>query len=324
MVSVINTFSMTIQNIEDVMDRIMSLNRNLTEDSLRTLLSASGWDKEDIVEGLRLFKMRSPLAHSFANTPAPAPAFGPEAKPQQNYSFNIKKQEEEKPEEIPNVVLSSPVPVKKEEEIKVIVGSGIKDPLLTDEDLSDDEPKKSTSAKIFSIILVLVLVILALVYFFPSYFLNTFNKVFVKNNTREVITYTQTVSTSSADEFINSSSSLAVLLQEVSNLRDEFNTFKAQNQSSKTIVKYISQRGPTGKAGRGVSSVSATSTGFVINYTDNTSIIIPYSTTTIINILNSNSVCFRDVTSSSTQATTDVCLDRNTVSKIIASSTSVR
>lgn len=33
---------MTIQNIDDVMDRIMSLNRNLNEDSLKVLLSASG------------------------------------------------------------------------------------------------------------------------------------------------------------------------------------------------------------------------------------------------------------------------------------------
>jgi len=47
---------MTIQNIEDVMTRIMSLNRHLTEQSLTTLLSASGWDKEDIEEGVRVFR----------------------------------------------------------------------------------------------------------------------------------------------------------------------------------------------------------------------------------------------------------------------------
>ena len=48
---------MTIQNIQDVMDRIISLNRNLTEETLRNLLSASGWDKEDVMEGLKIFKM---------------------------------------------------------------------------------------------------------------------------------------------------------------------------------------------------------------------------------------------------------------------------
>ena len=50
---------MTIQNIDDVMDRIMSLNKSLSEDSLKTLLSASGWDREDIMEGLRIFRARN-------------------------------------------------------------------------------------------------------------------------------------------------------------------------------------------------------------------------------------------------------------------------
>ncbi len=47
---------MTIQNIEDVMERILNLNKNLTEESLRTLLAASGWDKEDVMEGIHIFR----------------------------------------------------------------------------------------------------------------------------------------------------------------------------------------------------------------------------------------------------------------------------
>jgi len=65
---------MTIPNIEDVIIRIMSLNRHLTEQSLTTLLSASGWDKEDIKEGVRVFRnsktnVNSPInsSNNFSN-----------------------------------------------------------------------------------------------------------------------------------------------------------------------------------------------------------------------------------------------------------------
>lgn len=320
---------MTIQNIEDVMDRIMSLNRNLTEDSLRTLLSASGWDKDDIVEGLRLFKLRASSAHSFSNTPAPAPAYGPDVKPEDNYSFNIKKPEESK---IETPIIPIPPVFQKDDNLKVVTSTDkeeIKTEILPaptiEKELDEDKPKKSTAAKIFSLILILILILLALAYFFPSSFGNFVNKIFIRNNNQvQIVAPSQNINASSSVDSTNSSSSLANLLQEVSNLRDELNSYKAQTQPSKTIVKYISQRGPVGKAGRGVSSVSATSTGFVINYTDDTSVIIPFSTTTIISILNSNSVCFRDVSSTSTQISADICLDRNVVSKLIASSTNSR
>ena len=322
---------MTIQNIEDVMDRIMSLNRNLTEYSLRTLLSASGWDKDDIVEGLRIFKLRAVSSHSFSSTPLVAPAYGPEVNHEDNYSFNIKK--EEKPAPTPPPIV--PAPKVEDNSIKVITSSLPEEPKkvepeipVIDKDI-EDNPKKSTAAKIFSVILILILTALTIAYFFPATFGNFMNAIFVKNNKPQVappITNVVQATSSidnprSTDNTIASSTSLATLLQEISNLRNELNSYKAASQSSKTIVKYISQRGPTGKAGRGIGSISATSTGFVINYTDDTSIIIPYSTSTIINILNSNSVCFRDVTSSSTQVAADVCLDRNAVSKLIASST---
>ena len=323
---------MTIQNIEDVMDRIMSLNRNLTEDSLRTLLSASGWDKDDIVEGLRIFKLRAVSSHSFSSAPLAAPAYGGEVKPEDNYSFNIKKEEKPVPSPEPP---APPAPKVEDNSIKVITSSLPEEPKKVEPEIPnidkdiEDSPKKSTAAKIFSVILILILTALTIAYFFPATFGNFVNQIFVKNNkpqvaapiTNVVQATSSIVNPQSTDNTINSSTSLVSLLQEISNLRNELNTYKAANQSSKTIVKYISQRGPTGKAGRGIGSISATSTGFVINYTDDTSIIIPYSTSTIINILNSNSVCFRDVTSSSTQIAADVCLDRNAVSKLIASST---
>ncbi|MDQ5957287.1 MAG: hypothetical protein QG614_262 [Patescibacteria group bacterium] len=47
---------MTIETIKDVLGRILVINKNLTEDSLKTLLDASGWDADDIREGLRIFR----------------------------------------------------------------------------------------------------------------------------------------------------------------------------------------------------------------------------------------------------------------------------
>ena len=312
---------MTIQNIEDVMDRIMSLNRNLTEESLRTLLSASGWDKEDIIEGLRLFKQRAGSAHSFSSAPAPAPAFGPEVKPQDDYAFNLKKEEPKKETPPIKIALVEENNVPEKAVLKTEV------PPLP---IEEEKPKKSLPAKIFSLVLVFILIIVTLAYFFPSSFGNVIDKIFVKNN--NTVTQTQDIAQatssivggSSTSTMLNSTTSLETLIQEVSNLRNELNNYKQANKSSQTIVKYISQRGSTGTAGRGIASVSATSTGFVINYTDNTSTIIPYSTTTIISILNSNSVCFRDMTSTSDGATNDICINRDIASRLIASSTATR
>jgi hypothetical protein len=47
---------MTIDTIKNVLMRIMTINQNLTEQSLHTLLIASGWDEQDIREGLGIFK----------------------------------------------------------------------------------------------------------------------------------------------------------------------------------------------------------------------------------------------------------------------------
>ena len=46
---------MTIETIKDVLARILTINKNLTTESLRTLLDASGWDSNDIKEGMRIY-----------------------------------------------------------------------------------------------------------------------------------------------------------------------------------------------------------------------------------------------------------------------------
>ena len=46
---------MTIETIKDVLSRILTINKNLTTESLRTLLDASGWDSNDIKEGMRIY-----------------------------------------------------------------------------------------------------------------------------------------------------------------------------------------------------------------------------------------------------------------------------
>ena len=47
---------MTIETIKDVLGRILTINKNLNEESLKTLLDASGWDANDIKEGLRMYR----------------------------------------------------------------------------------------------------------------------------------------------------------------------------------------------------------------------------------------------------------------------------
>jgi hypothetical protein len=67
---------MTIDTIKDVLGRIISINKNLTEDSLRNLLVASGWDNNDIEEGLKVYRnygVKAPSTASSAPIATPAP-----------------------------------------------------------------------------------------------------------------------------------------------------------------------------------------------------------------------------------------------------------
>lgn len=50
---------MTTDTIKEVLSKIMSINRNLTSESLHNLLVASSWDKQDIEEGVRIFEYYS-------------------------------------------------------------------------------------------------------------------------------------------------------------------------------------------------------------------------------------------------------------------------
>ena len=47
---------MPIKTVEEVIIRIIAINRDLNEESLNSLLIASGWEKTDIDNGLRVFR----------------------------------------------------------------------------------------------------------------------------------------------------------------------------------------------------------------------------------------------------------------------------
>lgn len=47
---------MPIKTVEEVIIRIIAINRDLNEESLNSLLIASGWEKADIDNGLRVFR----------------------------------------------------------------------------------------------------------------------------------------------------------------------------------------------------------------------------------------------------------------------------
>lgn len=381
---------MTIQNIEDVMDRIMTLNRNLNEESLKTLLSASGWDKEDIMEGLRIFKLSNKNTVTAIPAPAtkvvfvdreipvPAPAKIEEENILNNeYSFNIKKKEDpiyneddlvindKKSESVEDVIDNNDVNLSSDSFIQNTEDKNIKNVNINKEQKIDEnitekyisqntftEKKNISISKMISLILLAILLLLALAYLFiPKFTLFIDQGLFGKKNNTNINLPSKNINNISnsnnnvnimpidtnldnlnnLDKNINANTSstsaesiektepnikLEDLTREIEKLKIELASYKQNTPSTQTIIKYISQKGATGAAGKGIAAISATSTGFVINYTDKTSVTIPYSTTTILNILNSQGVCFRDQ-NATTSSSTDICLDKAAVLRLI-------
>ena len=401
---------MTIQNIDDVMDRIMSLNRNLSEDSLKTLLSASGWDREDISEGVRIFRSRDKNNVLATPTESYIRKDNKDENKESNmidinndspqnddfyksniYNFNLNRNSKEEKEHIDKNLLE-----KEEEESKksildlneknddsykpiVLNYSGNmstdknseesiinkintnnnnlennsylkinKNSANQSSEIKNEKKHHSISKLFFYIILILILLITGAYLLSQNFkksvnqkldlaYLNTMNKIATIFNKKEFPYTNNEVNVSNVENEApgNSSSpnmmaptssstnvgngSLNDLENQILELKNELENYKNSGSQSQTIVKYISQVGPTGKAGsngRGISFISATDTGFIINYTDGTNILVPYSTTTVVNIINSNSVCFRDA-SSIVPSSTDICLDKNIVSEIL-------
>lgn len=382
---------MTIQNIEDVMERIMSLNRNLNEESLKTLLSASGWDREDILEGLRIFRATN------KSTVAVSPIVSREVTPEeieQNlskeavtedivqekpYSFNLKRKDEEEAskaeiKQVPdNASTKSPMVAvdisltgkekvleKAEEtaaEVESFMNGGEDAPtvaIVTTE--STEKTNKKKSGRRGGIILLLLLLLLLLgvaatYLFLPSFaawvneklsfgprqnmVIQDINRVptpQVQNpstdtNSPEIPNGTLVIPTQDGNQthqvvpvHVAGVSDVQVreLMQEIEKLKSDLNSYKNSIPEAKTqtIVRYVSQKGPAGAAGRGILSVGATTTGFVVNYTDNSNEIVPYSTSTLLDVLNSQQVCFRDM-NATTSSSTDACLDKNTVLNLL-------
>lgn len=391
---------MTIQNIEDVMDRIMSLNRNLNEESLKTLLSASGWDREDISEGLRIFRLTNknsvtstPIVVSKSvnldtrDTDTRPQVANPEPPIHNTYTFNLKKTDPSS--EVKNISVTSSQDVKLESAVESKEGSvSISSPSVDTSkdtkaqteskvvgvDISNNEflNKKETGVGVeetldndkknhlLGKILFYLILLLILGAFLAYLFIPPFTSFISKNILgRQASLSTQSVNTLSTNQTskqqsqqtlgstvplptktdqnmvdtnnINNIATNSNIYLDINDIRKELQALKAEvasyknaytgsnNVQTQTIVKYISQkgaRGATGTAGRGIVGVSATTSGFIINYTDGTRDVVPYSTTTIVNILNSKSVCFRDQNASTTSAS-DVCLDRNAVLNLI-------
>lgn len=383
---------MTIQNIEDVMERIMSLNRNLNEESLKTLLSASGWDREDILEGLRIF--RATNKSTVAATPIISKSVDqeqidnniPEPKPQPEviqedilqekpYTFNLKKKEEDAPVVALNVSLPGKGRVleKAEETAAGVVNfmnSGETSPtatlptvVATEKTEKTTEKKSGSPIGIILLLLAFLLLAVAGAYLYLPAFTKWVNKTFsiqpkqgvviqdvsrnqvnqnpnIPNQPADpninpnpnytiptpIINVVPTTSTSSTGEVYQtipiattvSDAQVRELMAEIEKLKSDLNRYKNSipEVTTQTIVRYVSQKGATGATGRGIASVTATTTGFIINYTDLTSEIVPYSTSTLLDVLNSQRICFRDM-NATTSSSTDACLDKNTVLNLL-------
>ncbi len=394
---------MTIQNIDDVMDRIMSLNRNLTEDSLKVLLSASGWDREDISEGLRIFRNKS--KNGVIATPIPNKVFeldpnkieeniqvpnkninldnslnnkvpDPKTNLQANkdnydilyqnkqslgnnpYTFNLQNNQNNN-QEVQHEDIVSPAVQSNKTEFKgnvnpyilrtdsknTLNNQSVSTPVLN----KDTEPKNNSNistnkshrlAKVIFYILLLIILGFLFLYFFHPKFKNIINQNFNSNNVSNIESLNPKQDLSKIESNQNNQPIQTVginvnstqndinqLKNDLASLRGEFNSFKNSDQGqSKTIVKYISQRGP---AGRGILTASATSTGFIITYTDGSKQIIPFSTSTQMNSLNVEEICFRN-TATSTETTYlsgtntssslnsfDICLNKSQVLNIL-------
>lgn len=401
---------MTIQNIDDVMDRIMSLNRNLTVDSLKTLLSASGWDKEDISEGVRIFKSRdknSVLATPIESYVNKNDIEGNKASnfvdidndnvknddfyKSNIYNFNLNKNQEQKEEqtlkkeeeqnEKPVLNLDEKndnsykfnvlnykgnTSLNKESEENTINKINTNNNILENNiylkpninetsqttTIRDKKKHYSISKLFFFIFFIFILLIIIAYLLLPNFrkitnkkldlvYENTIHKIGIIFNKKDIpyennfvtipnsqnLIYgiyensstTSSTTSSSSPTFNVNDLNLKDLESQILELKNELENYKNNGSQSQTIIKYISQIGPTGRtgdSGRGISFVSATNTGFIINYTDGSNNIIPYSTTTIVNIINSNSLCFRDA-SSSTPSSTDLCIDKSVMTDIL-------
>ena len=376
---------MTIQNIEDVMDRIMNLNKNLTEESLHTLLSASGWDKEDIMEGLHIFRSTrgnvtpaNPIQNETKINkidfePAPRYSINTEEKivekniptpipqPVEDYTLNLKTKSQDVVDnnintDSLNILNSNDVKDDYSIESKKEINNNLNSPISSSttaentdikdysidshiyksnvndstsynkENLNTNHKSINISKIIFMILLLILLGLVAGFLWSKNLFNNLNNDTSLNTKTynTQIVDTNQNVnnnlnSTSTVSSNLQDKSQFDNLVNEVEKLKAELLDYKSSAKpTTQTIVKYISQKGKTGASGRGIASIVATSSGFIINYTDNTSNVVPYSTTTILNMLETQAICFKDNNSTTTgYLINDICLDKNKVTNLL-------
>lgn len=422
---------MTIQNIDDVMDRIMSLNRNLNEDSLKVLLSASGWDREDISEGLRIFRSKS--KSGVVATPISAKVFDydpnqvknddnlsnsnnnitnnqstvldnsiPVPKPNQDetnktlsnnnpYTFNLKngidnnnsnnlqnnnvvEQEDIVSDSISNqhdnqknintnpyIIGNKGRGIEVNNNISKSIPNHITEEITPEQNNKKNENQNYTKtlnqnihshnshrgAKIIFYILLLIVLGFIALYLFNSNFQDILNnKLGTKTklndnlatqnipnqNSNSQDNIPQNINTNNnpnQETILKNQSDINSLRNDLNNLQQQFANFKNTGAESKTIVKYISQRGPAGPSGRGILKAEATSTGFILTYTDGYQQIIPFATNTKLNNLNVEEICFRNIATTTEMTyiiatntnqllnSFDICLDKSQILNIL-------
>jgi hypothetical protein len=187
------------------------------------------------------------------------------------------------------------------------------------------ENQNSSSKSIIVITLILILLTLAGAYFYLD-LMQKQNKANIENieNTKIKDNSAPKISTNSNSPDISNPSGSEVLFlqQQVSFAQKEISDLKSQVQkllnssSTNGNAKYITLKG---RSGRGILNVTATSTGFIINYTDNTKSLVPFSTTTILNIINAQSLCLNNSSSSNNQNNLNTnCLDQESLLRLLS------
>jgi len=197
----------------------------------------------------------------------------------------------------------------------------------------EKENSNIKSVIVISLTLILILIILIGAYFYLDSMQNSkrpsVENVKINTNSVSNISVPTPSAISVSDKAANNLNSnptpdILLLQQQVSSAQKEILDLKDRVQklsnSSSTNgngnPKYITLKG---RSGRGISNVAATSTGFIINYTDNTKSLIPFSTTTILNIINAQSLCLNNSSSSNNQNNLNTnCLDQESLLKLLS------
>ena len=323
---------MTIQNIREVMMRIMSLNHNLNKESLLTLLSASGWDKEDIETGLSIFSENK--KDLFASPIKNGPSFF-DAKPQNNLinKIDINRIDEIDKDGFIEDENKTPPNTKNTENLNIehnntTLNANI---LNNQSDITNIKITKTPTPTfqkeqsvnllriIFFITTISIIMVGLYILLSNEMVRKSFWGLLEKQQDSQSNQTLNNTATHLPENTKQNISELGLLKQDI--LLNKKQITELENKITKLEkdknvgqIKYIS--GSKGATGVGISKIYSNPNGFVFNYTNGKSVSVPFSTTTILQTINAQALCLNSTTT--TQNLNASCLDQESLKKLLS------